>query len=75
MILDANGRPVRRADWFETPDWAVRELNQLLHDWAAERRVQQLRNELAFAERANDDRPLKSGDTIRVRLPKRFQAR
>ncbi len=71
MILDAHGKPTRRGDTFVMPDWVVKITANTLHDWEAERRVQELRNSIAFAQAA-EDRPLRVGDTIRVRVPRRF---
>lgn len=60
------------ANTFIVSDWIRREAEQRLHDWEAERRVSELRNSLAFAERVVDDKRLIVGDTIRVRVPKRY---
>lgn len=70
MILDEFGKPIRRGNTFCTPEWLKRETGRLVHDWEAERRLMELRNSLEFASAAAR---AVIGDTIKVRLPKRFE--
>lgn len=73
MILDEFGKPARRGptSTLVAPQWLMEQTARIAVDWEVERRLWELHNSLAFARIV--DQPL-VGQTIKVRLPKRFAA-